>query len=178
MPVGFKWFVDGLSNKSIAFAGEESAGGIFLRRNGDTWATDKDGFILSLLAAEITAVTGKDPGEHYKGFTQTFGSPCYTRIDVAASLEQKQKLSSLSVNDIVATTMANEVITNVQTHAPGNNAAIGGVKVSTENGWFAARPSGTENVYKIYAESFCGETHLQQLVKEAEELVSAVLEKS
>jgi phosphoglucomutase len=175
MPVGFKWFVDGLSNKSIAFAGEESAGGIFLRRNGDTWATDKDGFILSLLAAEITAVTGKDPGEHYKGFTQTFGSPCYTRIDVAASLEQKQKLSSLSVNDIVATTMANEVITNVQTHAPGNNAAIGGVKVSTKNGWFAARPSGTEDVYKIYAESFTDETHLQKIIKEAEELVAKVI---
>ncbi|MFT4653253.1 MAG: phosphoglucomutase [Kangiellaceae bacterium] len=175
MPVGFKWFVDGLSNKSIAFAGEESAGGIFLRRNGDTWATDKDGFILSLLAAEITAVTGKDPGEHYKGFTQTFGSPCYTRIDVAASLEQKQKLSSLSVNDIVATTMANEVITNVQTHAPGNNAAIGGVKVSTKNGWFAARPSGTEDVYKIYAESFNDETHLQKIIKEAEELVAKVI---
>ncbi|MFT5996132.1 MAG: phosphoglucomutase [Glaciecola sp.] len=175
MPVGFKWFVDGLSNKSIAFAGEESAGGIFLRRNGDTWATDKDGFILSLLAAEITAVTGQDPGEHYKGFTQTFGSPCYTRIDVAASLEQKQKLSSLSVNDIVATTMANEVITNVQTHAPGNNAAIGGVKVSTKNGWFAARPSGTEDVYKIYAESFNDETHLQKIIKEAEELVAKVI---
>ncbi|MFT6268991.1 MAG: phosphoglucomutase [Alphaproteobacteria bacterium] len=175
MPVGFKWFVDGLSNKSIAFAGEESAGGIFLRRNGDTWATDKDGFILSLLAAEITAVTGKDPGEHYKGLTQDFGSPSYTRIDVAATLEQKRKLSLLSVDDIVATTMADEAITNVQTHAPGNNAAIGGVKVSTENGWFAARPSGTEDVYKIYAESFNGENHLQKIIKEAEVLVAKVI---
>jgi phosphoglucomutase len=175
MPVGFKWFVEGLSNKSIAFAGEESAGGIFLRRNGDTWATDKDGFILSLLAAEITAVTGKDPGEHYKGLTDTFGSPSYKRIDVAASLEQKQKLSSLTVNDIVAKTMANEEITNIQTHAPGNNASIGGVKVSTQNGWFAARPSGTEDVYKIYAESFKDEGHLSNIITEAEELVAKVI---
>jgi len=175
MPVGFKWFVEGLSQKSIAFAGEESAGGIFLKRNGDTWATDKDGFIMCLLGAEITAVTGKDPGEHYKSLTTKFGSPSYTRIDVAATLEQKKKLSSLSKDDIKASSMAGEAITNVQTHAPGNNAAIGGVKVSTENGWFAARPSGTENVYKIYAESFNDETHLQKIVKEAEELVATVL---
>lgn len=175
MPVGFKWFVDGLSQKSIAFAGEESAGGIFLRRNGDTWATDKDGFILSLLAAEITAVTGKDPGEHYVSFTKEFGAPSYTRIDVAASLEQKKKLSSLKVEDITAKEMAGEAISNVQTHAPGNNASIGGVKVSTENGWFAARPSGTEDVYKIYAESFKNETHLQKIIKEAEELVAKVI---
>lgn len=175
MPVGFKWFVDGLSNKTIAFAGEESAGGIFLRRNGDTWATDKDGFILSLLAAEITAVTGKDPGEHYNDLTKRFGSPCYTRIDVAASLVQKQTLSALSSNDISATTMADEPIVNIQTHAPGNNAAIGGVKVSTENGWFAARPSGTEDVYKIYAESFKNEAHLKKIIKEAEELVASVI---
>ena len=175
MPVGFKWFVDGLANKSIAFAGEESAGGIFLARNGDTWATDKDGFILSLLAAEITAVTGKDPGEHYQGFTQDFGSPSYTRIDVAANLQQKQKLSSLTVADITATSMAGEPINNVQTHAPGNNASIGGVKVSTENGWFAARPSGTEDVYKIYAESFKGDQHLKDIIKEAENLVEKVI---
>lgn len=175
MPVGFKWFVDGLSQKTIAFAGEESAGGIFLKRNGETWATDKDGFIMCLLGAEITAVTGKDPGQHYQDLTSTFGSPSYTRIDVAATLEQKQKLSSLSKDDIKASSMAGEVITNVQTHAPGNNAAIGGVKVSTENGWFAARPSGTENVYKIYAESFNNESHLQKIVKEAEELVATVL---
>ena len=175
MPVGFKWFVDGLSQKKISFAGEESAGGIFLKRNGDTWATDKDGFIMSLLAGEITAVSGKDPGEHYQLLTQTFGNPHYTRIDVAASLAQKQTLSSLSKSDISANTMAGEAITNIQTHAPGNNAAIGGVKVSTQNGWFAARPSGTENVYKIYAESFNGKSHLQDIIKEAEELVVSVL---
>lgn len=175
MPVGFKWFVEGLSQKTIGFAGEESAGGIFLKRNGDTWATDKDGFIMCLLAAEITAVTGKDPGEHYQALTADFGSPHYTRIDVAATLAQKQTLSALSKDDISASTMADEVITNIQTHAPGNNAAIGGVKVSTENGWFAARPSGTENVYKIYAESFNGETHLQKIIKDAEELVASVL---
>ena len=175
MPVGFKWFVEGLSQKSIAFAGEESAGGIFLRRNGETWATDKDGFILSLLAAEITAVTGKDPGEHYQLLTNEFGAPSYTRIDVAASLEQKAKLSSLKVDDINASEMAGEVISNVQTHAPGNNASIGGVKVSTKNGWFAARPSGTEDVYKIYAESFKNENHLQSIIKEAEELVAKVI---
>jgi phosphoglucomutase len=175
MPVGFKWFVDGLANKSIAFAGEESAGGIFLRQNGDTWATDKDGFILSLLAAEITAVTGKDPGEHYNDLTSTFGNPSYTRIDVAATLAQKAKLSSLKVSDISAKNMAGEVITNIQTKAPGNNASIGGVKVSTENGWFAARPSGTEDVYKIYAESFTDENHLKSIIKEAEELVAKVI---
>jgi phosphoglucomutase len=175
MPVGFKWFVEGLSQKSIAFAGEESAGGIFLRRNGDTWATDKDGFILSLLAAEITAVTGRDPGEHYQSLTNEFGAPSYTRIDVAASLEQKAKLSSLKVEDISAGEMAGEVISNVQTHAPGNSASIGGVKVSTENGWFAARPSGTEDVYKIYAESFKNEIHLNSIIKEAEERVAKVI---
>lgn len=175
MPVGFKWFVEGLSQKSIAFAGEESAGGIFLKQNGDTWATDKDGFIMCLLGAEITAVTGKDPGEHYQSLTSQFGDPCYTRIDVAATLEQKKTLSSLSKSDISASSMAGETITNIQTHAPGNDAAIGGVKVSTDNGWFAARPSGTENVYKIYAESFNGESHLQEIVKEAEELVASVL---
>lgn len=173
MPVGFKWFVNGLSDKSIAFAGEESAGGIFLKRNGDTWATDKDGFILSLLAAEITAITGKDPGQHYQALTDKFGQPHYTRIDVAASHAQKVKLSSLSKEDIKASTMATEAVTNIQTHAPGNNASIGGIKVSTENGWFAARPSGTEDVYKIYAESFKGEEHLQNIISEAEALVAS-----
>jgi phosphoglucomutase len=172
MPVGFKWFVGGLSDKTIAFAGEESAGGIFLKRNGETWATDKDGFILSLLAAEITAVTGKDPGQHYQDLTAKFGQPHYTRIDVAATLAQKQKLSTLSKDDIKADTMASESVSNIQTHAPGNNAAIGGVKVSTENGWFAARPSGTEDVYKIYAESFKDEAHLQKIIEEAESLVA------
>ncbi|MEW9798242.1 phosphoglucomutase (alpha-D-glucose-1,6-bisphosphate-dependent) [Alteromonas sp. CYL-A6] len=175
MPVGFKWFVDGLTSRRIGFAGEESAGGIFLQRNGETWATDKDGFIMCLLAAEITAVTGKDPGEHYDALTAQFGEPVYTRNDVAASHEEKQKLAGLDASVVTSKTLAGEAISQVQTHAPGNNAAIGGVKVSTENGWFAARPSGTESVYKIYAESFKGETHLQDLVREAEQLVAKII---
>ena len=175
MPVGFKWFVDGLSNSEIGFAGEESAGGIFLQRNGETWATDKDGFILCLLAAEIPAVTKKDPGEHYQALTEQFSSPVYNRVDVAATLEQKQKLSAMDASVVTSDTLAGEPITAVQTHAPGNNAAIGGVKVSTENGWFAARPSGTEQIYKIYAESFKGETHLQELIQEAEALVGKII---
>ncbi len=175
MPVGFKWFVEGLNSGTIGFAGEESAGGIFLRHDATPWATDKDGFIMCLLAAEMTAVVGEDPSQQYEKLTQVHGTPCYTRIDVAATLEQKDVLSSMTTDVVTAKQLAGEKITNIQTHAPGNNAAIGGVKVSTENGWFAARPSGTENVYKIYAESFLGETHLQKLVKEAEELVSSVL---
>lgn len=175
MPVGFKWFVDDLSNSEIGFAGEESAGGIFLQRNGETWATDKDGFILCLLAAEILAVTKKDPGEHYQALTEQFSSPVYNRVDVAATLEQKQKLSAMDASVVTSDTLAGEPITAVQTHAPGNNAAIGGVKVSTENGWFAARPSGTEQIYKIYAESFKGETHLQELIQEAEALVGKII---
>ncbi|OFC72324.1 phosphoglucomutase (alpha-D-glucose-1,6-bisphosphate-dependent) [Alteromonas confluentis] len=175
MPVGFKWFVGGLSNGEIAFAGEESAGGIFLQRNGTTWATDKDGFIMCLLAAEILAVTGKDPGEHYAALTEKFSAPVYQRVDVAATLEEKQKLSAMDASVVTSDSLAGEPITAVQTHAPGNNAAIGGVKVSTENGWFAARPSGTEQIYKIYAESFNGETHLQSLIKEAEELVAKII---
>lgn len=175
MPVGFKWFVGGLSDGEIAFAGEESAGGIFLQRNGQTWATDKDGFIMCLLAAEILAVTGKDPGEHYEALTEKFGSPVYQRVDVAASLEEKAKLSAMDTSVVTSDSLAGESITSVQTHAPGNNAAIGGVKVSTENGWFAARPSGTEQIYKIYAESFNGESHLQSLIKEAEELVAKII---
>ncbi|MFC3120428.1 phosphoglucomutase (alpha-D-glucose-1,6-bisphosphate-dependent) [Agaribacter flavus] len=175
MPVGFKWFVEGLSKQTIGFAGEESAGGIFLQRDGKTWATDKDGFILSLLAAEITAVTSKDPGEHYKQLTQSFGEPVYQRIDVATSLEEKQRLSSVDSSAITATEIAGEEIVNVQSKAPGNDAKIGGLKVSTENGWFAARPSGTEDVYKIYAESFRDEAHLQTLLNEAQSLVSETL---
>lgn len=175
MPVGFKWFVEGLSTSTIGFAGEESAGGIFLERDGSTWATDKDGFILCLLAAEILAVTGKDPGEHYQALTEKFDAPVYNRVDVAASLEQKQKLSAMDASVVTSDTLAGEAITAVQTHAPGNNAAIGGLKVSTENGWFAARPSGTEQIYKIYAESFKGESHLQELISEAEELVSKII---
>ncbi|WP_339723224.1 phosphoglucomutase (alpha-D-glucose-1,6-bisphosphate-dependent) [uncultured Paraglaciecola sp.] len=174
MPVGFKWFVQGLLNSEIGFAGEESAGGIFLRRNGKPWATDKDGIILCLLAAEIIAVTGKDPSEHYQALTEQFSSPVYTRIDVAANHAQKQVLSKMDKSVIQSTQLAGETITNIQTHAPGNNAAIGGVKVSTENGWFAARPSGTEEIYKIYAESFNGADHLDLLVKEAQALVEQV----
>lgn len=175
MPVGFKWFVEGLSTSTIGFAGEESAGGIFLERDGSTWATDKDGFILCLLAAEILAVTGKDPGEHYQALTEQFDAPVYNRVDVAATLEQKQKLSAMDASVVTSDTLAGESITAVQTHAPGNNAAIGGVKVSTENGWFAARPSGTEQIYKIYAESFKGESHLQELIGEAELLVGKII---
>lgn len=174
MPVGFKWFVQGLLNSEIGFAGEESAGGIFLRRNGNPWATDKDGIILCLLAAEIIAVTGKDPGEHYQALTEKFSSPVYTRIDVAANHAQKQVLSKMDKSVIQSTELAGETIINIQTHASGNNAAIGGVKVSTENGWFAARPSGTEEIYKIYAESFNGAEHLEQLVNEAKTLVESV----
>ncbi|WP_299078173.1 phosphoglucomutase (alpha-D-glucose-1,6-bisphosphate-dependent) [uncultured Paraglaciecola sp.] len=174
MPVGFKWFVQGLLHSDIGFAGEESAGGIFLRRNGKPWATDKDGFILCLLAAEIMAVTGKDPSEHYQALTEQFSSPVYTRIDVAANHAQKQVLSKMDKSVIQSTVLAGEAITTIQTHAPGNNAAIGGVKVSTKNGWFAARPSGTEEIYKIYAESFKGDEHLALLVKEAQALVAQV----
>ncbi|BFT30698.1 phosphoglucomutase (alpha-D-glucose-1,6-bisphosphate-dependent) [Alteromonas sp. D210916BOD_24] len=175
MPVGFKWFVDGLASSEIGFAGEESAGGIFLERDGSTWATDKDGFILCLLAAEILAVTGKDPGEHYQALTEQFAAPVYNRVDVAATLEQKQKLSAMDASVVTSDTLAGEPIIAVQTHAPGNNAAIGGVKVSTENGWFAARPSGTEQIYKIYAESFKGESHLHDLIAEAEALVGKII---
>jgi phosphoglucomutase len=174
MPVGFKWFVQGLLNSEIGFAGEESAGGIFLRRNGKPWATDKDGIILCLLAAEIIAVTGKDPSEHYQALTERFSSPVYTRIDIAANHAQKQVLGNMDKNVIHFTELAGETITDIQTHAPGNNAAIGGVKVSTTNGWFAARPSGTEEIYKIYAESFNGSEHLDLLVKEAQALVAQV----
>ncbi|MFQ3197211.1 MAG: phosphoglucomutase [Paraglaciecola sp.] len=174
MPVGFKWFVKGLLNSELGFAGEESAGGIFLRRNGKPWATDKDGIILCLLAAEILAVTGKDPSEHYQRLTERFSAPAYKRIDVPATHEQKELLSKMDKSVIQSTTLAGEPIINIQTHASGNNAAIGGVKVSTENGWFAARPSGTENIYKIYAESFKGEIHLQLLIDEAQNLVEEV----
>lgn len=176
MPVGFKWFVQGMYNSDIGFSGEESAGGIFLRRNGQPWATDKDGIILCLLAAEILAKTGMDPSQHYDSLTEQFGQPFYKRVDVAATLVQKKALSTLKTEDIKSSELAGETITNVQTHAPGNNAAIGGVKVSTENGWFAARPSGTENVYKIYAESFVGQEHLEALIGEAEVLVQRVFE--
>ncbi len=171
VPVGFKWFVDGLVDGSYGFGGEESAGASFLRQDGTVWTTDKDGIIMDLLAAEITAVTGKDPGQHYADLTIRLGDPVYERIDAPANRVQKDVLKSLSPEMITATMLAGEPITAKLTHAPGNNAAIGGLKVVTENGWFAARPSGTEDVYKIYAESFKGTDHLQQLQAEAQIIV-------
>lgn len=176
MPVGFKWFVPYLLNGSMGFAGEESAGGIFLRRDGGTWATDKDGIIMCLLGAEMLAVTGKDPAAQYDLLTREFGRPCYKRLDVGASATQKSRLSKMTAELITSTELAGESISQVLTHAPGNNAAIGGLKVSTENGWFAARPSGTESVYKIYAESFKDEQHLNLLLNEAQDLITSVFE--
>jgi phosphoglucomutase len=171
VPVGFKWFVDGLFNGSYCFGGEESAGASFLRLDGTVWSTDKDGPIMDLLAAEITARTGKNPGEHYRELTQEFGAPHYIRIDAAANPEQKAKLLKLSPEAIKESTLAGEPITAKLTSAPGNGAPIGGLKVVTATGWFAARPSGTENIYKIYAESFTSEQHLSAIVREAQELV-------
>ena len=175
VPVGFKWFVDGLFDGSFCFGGEESAGASFLRRDGTVWTTDKDGLILNLLAAEITAVTGKDPGEHYRELTAEFGTPYYTRIDAPATLEQKTRLEQLSPEAIEASTLAGEPITARLTKAPGNGAAIGGLKITTANGWFAARPSGTESIYKIYAESFRSQQHLDAIVAEAQRIVDAAL---
>jgi len=173
VPVGFKWFVDGLCDSSYAFGGEESAGAAFIARDGSTWTTDKDGFIMALLAAEILAVTGKDPHQHYLELVKELGQPCYGRVEAVASLEQKKVLTALSSSDATADTLAGEKISQILSHAPGNNAAIGGIKVTTENGWFAARPSGTEDIYKIYAESFIDETHLQMIISEAQVMVSA-----
>ncbi len=175
VPVGFKWFAPGLFDGSLCFGGEESAGASFLRRDGTVWTTDKDGPILGLLAAEITAVTGKDPGVHYRELTAKFGAPAYTRIDAPASPEQKKKLKALSPSAVTATELAGEPITARLTAAPGNGAAIGGLKVTTASGWFAARPSGTENVYKLYAESFQGEAHLARIVEEAQAVVARAL---
>ncbi|UXX91867.1 phosphoglucomutase (alpha-D-glucose-1,6-bisphosphate-dependent) [Streptomyces sp. AD2-2] len=175
VPVGFKWFVDGLVDGSLGFGGEESAGASFLRRDGSVWTTDKDGIILALLASEITAVTGKTPSEHYKGLTDRFGSPAYARIDAPASREEKALLAKLSPAQVTADTLAGEPVTGVLTEAPGNGAALGGIKVTTENAWFAARPSGTEDVYKIYAESFHGPEHLGQVQEEAKAVVGAAL---
>jgi phosphoglucomutase len=160
---------------SVGFGGEESAGASFLRLDGGSWSTDKDGLILALLAAEITAVTGKTPSQHYAGLTAKFGEPAYERIDAPATLEQKSKLGKLSADDVLATDLAGEKITAILTHAPGNGAALGGLKVETESAWFAARPSGTENVYKIYAESFLGAEHLRVVQDEAKALVDGVL---
>ncbi|KPV95507.1 Phosphoglucomutase [Pseudoalteromonas sp. P1-9] len=175
VPVGFKWFVDGLLESSLLFGGEESAGAAFLRRDGNVWETDKDGFILALLAAEILAVTGKTPSQHYKALTDEFGAPLYKRLDAPANTAQKAKLSKLSAEDVSANTLAGDEITAKLTHAPGNGAAIGGLKVTTANGWFAARPSGTEDIYKIYLESFVSEAHLNELETEAIALVNSVI---
>lgn len=175
VPVGFKWFVDGLVDGSYGFGGEESAGASFLRRDGTVWTTDKDGIILDLLAAEITARTGRDPGQHYRTLEELFGSPVYERMDVVATAEEKARLSNLSPAMVKATTMAGEPIVAKLTHAPGNGAPIGGLKVVTEHGWFAARPSGTEDIYKVYAESFKGVEHLRQIQAEAASIVAAAL---
>jgi phosphoglucomutase len=175
VPVGFKWFAPGLLDASVCFGGEESAGASFLKRDGRVWTTDKDGIILNLLAAEITARTGKDPGEHYREITAQFGAPAYTRIDAPATPEQKSRLAKLSANSVRASTLAGERIEAKLTHAPGNDAPLGGLKVIAPSGWFAARPSGTENLYKIYAESFRDESHLAAIVVEAQQIVNEAL---
>ena len=175
VPVGFKWFVPGLIDGSVGFGGEESAGASFLRKDGTAWSTDKDGLILALLASEIKAVTGKSPSQHYHDLTIKYGAPAYERIDAPATLEQKSKLGKLSADAVTASTLAGEAITKIETHAAGNGAALGGLKVSTKSAWFAARPSGTENVYKIYGESFLGSEHLREVQVAAKALVDSVL---
>jgi phosphoglucomutase len=175
VPVGFKWFVPGFFDGSCCFGGEESAGASFLRLDGSVWTTDKDGLIMDLLAAEITARTGKDPGEHYRELTAEFGTSYYTRIDAPATPDQKAKLQKLSPAAVKESDLAGEPITSKLTEAPGNRAPIGGLKVAAENGWFAARPSGTESIYKIYAESFKSQAHLHAIVQEAKEMVSNAL---
>jgi phosphoglucomutase len=175
VPVGFKWFVPGLFDGSCCFGGEESAGASFLRQDGTVWATDKDGLIMGLLAAEITARTGKDPGEHYRALEAELGTSYYTRIDAPATPEQKARLRTLSPEAVQEETLAGDPITAKLTRAPGNGAAIDGLKVVTASGWFAARPSGTENIYKIYAESFRGAAQLDALVSEAQEIVDGAI---
>ncbi|MFJ4483335.1 phosphoglucomutase (alpha-D-glucose-1,6-bisphosphate-dependent) [Streptomyces longwoodensis] len=175
VPVGFKWFVDGLVSGTIGFGGEESAGASFLRRDGSVWTTDKDGILLALLASEITAVTGRTPSEHYAELTSRFGEPAYTRIDAPATREEKALLAKLSPAQVTATSLAGDEVTAVLTEAPGNGASIGGIKVTTANAWFAARPSGTEDVYKVYAESFLGPDHLARVQEEAKGVVLAAL---
>ena len=175
VPVGFKWFVSRLFDGSCCFGGEESAGASFLRRDGSVWTTDKDGLILNLLAAEMTARTGREPGEHYRELTAKFGAYCYRRIDAPAFPEQRARLARLSPDAVAASTLAGEPITSKLTRAPGNDAPIGGLKVTTASGWFAARPSGTENIYKIYAESFKDSAHLGAILLEAQEIVNAAL---
>ena len=175
VPVGFKWFVDGLLGGTLAFGGEESAGASFLRRDGSVWTTDKDGILLALLAAEITAVTGRTPSEHYADLTAEFGAPAYARIDAPADREQKAVLAKLSPDQVPARELAGEQVTAILTEAPGNGAPIGGIKVCTDNSWFAARPSGTEDVYKVYAESFLGTDHLTRVQEEAKAIVAGAL---
>ncbi len=176
MPVGFKYFVPGLLSGDIAFGGEESAGASFLRRDGRVWSTDKDGLILSLLASEIIATTGKSPSALHQGLTDRLGESWYARVDAAATKEEKAKLGALSPEQVPATTLAGQDITAKLTAAPGNGAKIGGLKVTTDDAWFAARPSGTEDVYKIYAESFISESHLGEVQRQAREVVSEALE--
>jgi phosphoglucomutase len=175
VPVGFKWFVDGLIDGSYGFGGEESAGASFLRKNGEVWTTDKDGIIMDLLACEIAATTGRDPAELYQELEEKFGSPIYERIDAPATAEQKTALKGLSAEMVTAKQLAGEPIIAKLTHASGNNAPIGGLKVVAENGWFAARPSGTEDIYKLYAESFKGQEHLREIQAEAQEIIDAAL---
>lgn len=175
VPVGFKWFAPGLFDGSLGFGGEESAGASFLRIDGSVWTTDKDGLIPALLAAEITAKTGRDPGEHYKALADEFGHAAEARVEAPANTAQKKALSKLSPEQITSTELAGEPILNILTHAPGNNAAIGGIKVATKSGWFAARPSGTEDIYKIYAESFLGKAHLNELISEAQVIVDKAI---
>ena len=175
VPVGFKWFAPGLFDGSLGFGGEESAGASFLRMDGSVWTTDKDGIIPALLSAEIIAKTGRDPGEHYKSLTDEFGQAAESRIDAPANSAQKKALSKLSPEQITSTELAGEQIEKILTNAPGNNAAIGGIKVETKNGWFAARPSGTEDIYKIYAESFKGPDHLKHLIAEAQTIVNKAI---
>ena len=175
VPVGFKWFVDGLLHSSLGFGGEESAGASFLRLDGTVWTTDKDGIIPALLSAEITARMSRDPGEIYRELAGELGEPVFNRIDAPATQEQKTMLSTLSPQQVRSTDLAGEKIQSIISHAPGNGAPIGGLKVVAENGWFAARPSGTENIYKIYAESFRGEVHLRFIVEEAQIIVDAAL---
>ncbi len=175
VPVGFKWFVPGLIDGSFGFGGEESAGASFLRRDGSVWTTDKDGLILDLLASEMLALSGTTPSELYQQLVESHGDPAYARVDAPADREQKAKLAALSPDDVTATDLAGEKITDKLTTAPGNGAAIGGLKVVTESAWFAARPSGTEDVYKIYAESFRGPDHLAEVQAAARDVVSAAL---
>jgi phosphoglucomutase len=175
VPVGFKWFVDGLLDGSLAFGGEESAGASFVRRDGGVWTTDKDGIVPALLSAEITAKMGRDPGEIYQELTREFGEPAYDRVEAPATPPQKEILKNLTLQEIRATDLAGEKIQTILTQAPGNGAPIGGLKAVAENGWFAARPSGTESIYKIYAESFRGADHLRRILEEAEAIVGKAL---